>query len=393
MVASVCSLVLVSGCGGSERTGSTQAETATESASASTKTGVCDKTGIRYTGTTAEGVAICFTLTPDGKDYLEIRYRFVGTSGCPQQAKGPLSISGPSEMSSPGYLLFSDSATGRTILTLTIRGARASGIIEESDFCGGKKFKWSARAAQPLPAQARRNLDPYAQRLCRKPGIRYVGTTAQGIKVCFTLSDNAKAIVENGWNYGRESACPLATGTTVWTGDSETLEVPGHIADNTGLTGTIRGAKASGVLTDTLSCPGKKFTWAARATKPLSARALRNLKPTALKCTEPGIHYVGNAGFVGNIEVCFTLSPDRTQLVETGWRFVRPSGCPNVVPGTIMQNSSSAEVDTSGHFNDDSGLIGTIRRPTSVFSTASGVLADTFYCPGQKFQWTAHRVP
>src|SRR5439155_7004217 len=124
-----------------------------------------------------------------------------------------------------------------------------------------------------------------------------------------TLSPNAKKLIENGWNYTRAGACPgLTAGTGSWTGDVETVKHPGYIEDTTGLTGTIPGAKASGVLTDIVSCPGKRFKWTARATKPLSAQAPRYLRPSALKCKKPGIHYAGKTS--QGAKICFTISSD-----------------------------------------------------------------------------------
>src|SRR5439155_13850346 len=100
---------------------------------------LCKKPGIRYAGTTAEGAEVCFTLTLDRSKWVEIGFRFVPASGCPHMTtgekydeSGDLLTGRRGRITAPGF-------------TATIRGARASGVLEESKICGGKTFKWSAR--------------------------------------------------------------------------------------------------------------------------------------------------------------------------------------------------------------------------------------------------------
>ena len=40
----------------------------------------CRRDGIRYSGTTAQGAEVCFTLTPDGSALIEAGFSFVRTS-------------------------------------------------------------------------------------------------------------------------------------------------------------------------------------------------------------------------------------------------------------------------------------------------------------------------
>jgi hypothetical protein len=102
---------------------------------------LCKKPGVRYDGTTAEGVRVCFTLTSDRSTWVEIAWRFrgVGTSRCPG---GATRVSfdesdgngGPRGFTEPGF-------------TATIHGVQASGVLTDSELCPGKKFTWSAREA------------------------------------------------------------------------------------------------------------------------------------------------------------------------------------------------------------------------------------------------------
>jgi hypothetical protein len=109
--------------------------------------------------------------------------------------------------------------------------------------------------------------------LCKKPGIQYKGTTAEGIKVCFTLSADGKELIQNGWIFARNSGsgCEgiprghLDTATL----DSHHTEASGQHFDAGELTGTIRDAEgsllstATGELSDEYDCPSKTFKWTA----------------------------------------------------------------------------------------------------------------------------------
>ena len=238
----------------------------------SARTALCTKPGIRYTSTTADGVEICFTLSANAKNWLEIRFRFTRATGCPTDTKGPNSYVGPEALTSPGRLVFTASPLGPPVLTIAIHGARAAGTIEDPDFCGGKKFTWSARATRVLPAQALANLRPVPLNGCKAPGIHYGGKTAQGALVCFTLSPNGRKLIASGWSFVEASGCPgLQPGTAVWSDYTETLDASGRFETDV-FKGKIRGvptsalATATGVLTDSDNCPGKTFSWSAHRT-------------------------------------------------------------------------------------------------------------------------------
>jgi hypothetical protein len=106
---------------------------------------LCKEPGIRYAGATAEGAEVCFTLSPDRTQWVEIGFTFVPASGCPHKAgttstTGKTYYEGPDPLTGPGRI----SVSG---FTGTIRGARASGVLEDPEICGTKTFRWSARRA------------------------------------------------------------------------------------------------------------------------------------------------------------------------------------------------------------------------------------------------------
>ena len=242
-----CWVVLVSGCGGSSHTDS----------AAQPRDPGCKKAGIRYAGRSASGVAVCFTLIPDTRTWLEIGYLALRPKNCPGVNVGayfPQSFPGIA----PGQLL-SDFFTAR------IRGGRASGTIHDSSFCNGKRFAWTGRATRPLTAEELRNLKPSPTGVCSKPGIHFVGTTPHGgVQVCFTLNRYRSSLVESGWRWGQRSGCTGVTpGESLHQTEKIDLEGGGRFDDGLGLTGTVRGDKASGVLRADF-CPGKTFGWRAR---------------------------------------------------------------------------------------------------------------------------------
>lgn len=102
---------------------------------------LCKEPGIRYTGRTNEGAEVCFTLTSDRSKWVEIGFTFVRASGCPDSTtagrayyEGPEPLVGPGRLAAPGF-------------RATIRGSRASGVLEDSVVCAGKRFRWSAGRA------------------------------------------------------------------------------------------------------------------------------------------------------------------------------------------------------------------------------------------------------
>jgi hypothetical protein len=102
---------------------------------------VCTEDGIRYSGTTAEGAAVCLTVSRDGRELVETGFSFVRASGCPNGAFGTVHSTVPATIDPSGYV------ENRDGLTATIRGDRASGVLESSGTCPGKKFKWTAHRA------------------------------------------------------------------------------------------------------------------------------------------------------------------------------------------------------------------------------------------------------
>jgi hypothetical protein len=124
-------------------------------------------------------------------------------------------------------------------------------------------------AREPTEAEARSvatgtTPEPHESKLCKRAGIRYAGTTAQGAEVCFTLTRDGSALVESGFSFVEASRCPDgATGTdhNFYPGR---VDASGRVRNSHGFTATIRGASASGVFEDPEICPGKKFAWSAR---------------------------------------------------------------------------------------------------------------------------------
>jgi hypothetical protein len=98
---------------------------------------LCKEEGIRYTGTTTEGAEVCFTLTSDRREWVEIGFSFVRASRCPGGATGRTYYEGQEPLTGTGRL----TASG---FTGTIQGGRASGSLEDSKVCGSKSFKWGA---------------------------------------------------------------------------------------------------------------------------------------------------------------------------------------------------------------------------------------------------------
>ena len=100
---------------------------------------LCKRAGIRYSGATAQGAEVCFTLTPDGRALVESGFSFVRASGCPHQAEGTTYSDYPGPVDRSGRINNPDG------LTVTIRGASASGVFKDQTICKGKKFRFSAR--------------------------------------------------------------------------------------------------------------------------------------------------------------------------------------------------------------------------------------------------------
>ena len=100
-------------------------------------------------------------------------------------------------------------------------------------------------------------------------------------------------------------------------------------------------------------------------------------------CGKQGIRYTGETP--QGVRVCFTLTPDRSTLVELGWRFHGrgTSDC----PGGATYSDSEYTLGNPGHITEP-GFSATIRG-----ARASGVLKDPELCPGKTLKWSARRQP
>lgn len=103
---------------------------------------LCSEAGIRYGGTTEDGAEVCFTLTPDRRQWTEIGFRVDGRRSCPGSAgeattTGRTYYVGPQPLAGP-RISFSD-------FSGTIQGARAAGVLSDPHVCESKSFKWTAR--------------------------------------------------------------------------------------------------------------------------------------------------------------------------------------------------------------------------------------------------------
>jgi hypothetical protein len=103
----------------------------------SSEEALCNRSGLRYAGTTAEGAEVCFTLTPDRSEWVEIGVRFVPANGCPNSATGTVHKGGPLALSAGRF-----TTEG---FTATVRGDEASGELSDDEICGSKTFEWDAR--------------------------------------------------------------------------------------------------------------------------------------------------------------------------------------------------------------------------------------------------------
>ena len=99
--------------------------------------------------------------------------------------------------------------------------------------------------------------------LCQEHGLRYRGETAEGADVCFTLTAKRDAWLEIGFLFVVASRCPEGATGRSYLGGPEPLAAPGRLIAE-GFSGTIRGKRAAGFLSDATICAGKSFTWSAR---------------------------------------------------------------------------------------------------------------------------------
>jgi hypothetical protein len=100
---------------------------------------LCKRKGIRYSGATAQGGEVCFTVTQDHKRLLEVGFAFVRASRCPDMATGTFYAEGEAGPTVTREQVRSSGFTG------TIEGAEASGILQDWDICKERTFAWRAR--------------------------------------------------------------------------------------------------------------------------------------------------------------------------------------------------------------------------------------------------------
>jgi len=109
---------------------------------------------------------------------------------------------------------------------------------------------------------------------CREAGIRFTGKTAEGAEVCFTVSDDGRAVLEAGFGFVPESACPGGAVGRVYRNGGGTVSASGRIENVADLTGTISGATASGVLRSATRLSGQEVC-VERSACALTASGLR----------------------------------------------------------------------------------------------------------------------
>jgi hypothetical protein len=97
---------------------------------------------------------------------------------------------------------------------------------------------------------------------CKRQGIRFTGRANPGVKVCFTLSSDAKSWLEIGFLSAGAEGCPGGPSAVYEPGPYE-RSAPGQIIFDD-FTATVEGATASGVIENRYFCRGKRFTWTAR---------------------------------------------------------------------------------------------------------------------------------
>jgi len=169
-----------------------------------------------------------------------------------------------------------------TTLTLSVNG-RGIAVTRDTDSWfefvgfglfvaanrGGTDVRFDNVAARRLPAKS----------ICTNPGIRYVGTTVKGAAVCFTLARDGKRLLEIG--FGAATSCSGRSssadehkefeGVLPELGAHGRIDQDVEIVDAQGnrvaaylFRGRIKGAAASGVLSNEGFCESLKVRWTAR---------------------------------------------------------------------------------------------------------------------------------
>ncbi len=109
---------------------------------------LCKKSGIRYSGKTAGGGAVCFTLTASRKALREIGFTFVARDGCPGRATGSVTadfVDRPWRVR--GGRINVPSGPG-SFFRGRVAGSAASGVLADRAICRGRVVKWTA--SRPL---------------------------------------------------------------------------------------------------------------------------------------------------------------------------------------------------------------------------------------------------
>jgi hypothetical protein len=107
---------------------------------------LCKKPGVLYASDAfdTETLEICLTTSHDLSKLNEVGWRFGPASGCPEASTyvgRERALPGSGRIDEPGF-------------TATIRRARANGVLEDSEVCPGKSFKWTARRETSSPPGA-----------------------------------------------------------------------------------------------------------------------------------------------------------------------------------------------------------------------------------------------
>jgi TolB protein len=154
----------------------------------------------------------------------------------------------------------------RSIYLMNADGSRMRRILAGVDRAGG--LTWQPRTGRRRPAP--KPSAGTAAKLCKRPGLRYVGRTGGGGKVCFTLTVHSRALREVAFSVAAEKNCPSGKGgrSSLDFGSSPiALDDHGRIALAGGsirFQAEIRSPAASGVFVDKPICGARRLAWTAR---------------------------------------------------------------------------------------------------------------------------------
>jgi hypothetical protein len=218
--------------------GSGRSEAATQSTSAAALPELgCKAHGIRYAGKTAPAVEVCFTLSPEGRTWLEIGFRFLRGKGCPNPPAA-VYLPGPYEGSGPARIIFDD-------FTARIRGAHASGVIENRTSVAARGSNGERGRRNRCRSRRSRIWDPSR----KTPARRRASTTPARLPTAASRSASRSASTGAVWSRavgassgraaartrGRLRALTQATSmqpgiSTIRTASAGQSEEPGHQA-------------------------------------------------------------------------------------------------------------------------------------------------------------------